>query len=219
MLTPLNGYSNIDIPNDLVMDNRIVGSLTFPDLSNHIGLSIDIEGCKSLLDPEIKKGKRCVICNMHELRSRDIKGNTFPIPRNNRCKECPFIFNSAPKKGEGCRIGCGARFLKYGIINPRNVGKCQFFYFMYYKQLQFKLPDTPFRDYLGNYNDEKIPPGVFIDSDNTRQFMWIIHHWNGLWWDDRVWNLMLVLNTEHGYIHGLLNREYEPWKLIQENSF
>jgi len=202
----MDGYSEIIIPVELITDTKMTGSFTFLDLSNHQGLNIDRKGCESLLNPEKSKGKLCVTCNRHERRSR-----------KTICKKCPFSFNSASTAGAGSRVGCGAIFSKYGIIDPGNVGKCWFFYFMYYPDLQFKFPDLPFRDYLGNYNKFKIPFNIL--DERIKQFRWIMHHWNGLDWDDRVWNLMLVLNTEHGYIHGLLNREYEPWNLIQENSF
>lgn len=168
---------------------------------------IDFEGCVSCLNPESDQGKFCVVCNRHERRSR-----------KTICKKCPFCFNSSPKKGEGSRVGCGAVFSKCGLVDAGNIGKSQFFYFLYYQMLSFNLPDLPVVDYLGNFNSNKLPINCDVDPEKVKNFTWILHHINSYYWDDRVWNLLLVVNTEHGYIHGLDNREYQPWKLIQERT-
>ncbi len=155
-------------------------------------MDVDIEGCKSLLNPE--KNKYCVICNVHERRSRKTK-----------CKNCACIFNSAPKAGAGSRIGMSANFKKYGIEEPSKLGKYQFFYFMYYPELNFELPSLPSIDLEGN-------------DIRNKTFKWIIHHENGIHYDDRVWNLILMINTEHGVIHGEMNKINKPWEIIQESA-
>lgn len=170
---------------------------------------IDFKGCISCLNPEVDQGKFCVVCNRHERRSR-----------NTICKKCPFCFNSASKKGIGSRVGCGKVFEKYGLVDPGNIGKYQFFYFLYYPELNFNFPEPLTKDYLGNYNKDKLlgKKKAFIDPSKIKKFKWVVHHINCIDWDDRVWNLILVLNTEHGSIHGEDNRTYNSWKLIQEKT-
>lgn len=169
-------------------------------------MDVDIEGCKSLLNPV--RNRYCVVCNVHEMRSRKI-----------RCSKCPCIFHSAPKAGVGSRVGMSGRFKEYGILKPDDLGKYQFFYYMYHPELKFESPDLPLEDLEGNFNKILLEDNTQVPIEKQKIFKWIIHHENGIWHDDRVWNLIRMLNTEHGVIHGEMNREYKPWKLIQEAVF
>ena len=149
-------------------------------------MNVDIEGIKSLLK------KQCVICDVSEKRMHGI-----------RCKKCPFVFNTQDTNSKRARVGTGAKFYKYGV--PKDTGKHQFYYFLYYPELNFEYPPVPEIDLYDNVN-----PGTW---------RWIIHHLNGNHFDDRIWNLLLVLNTEHGKLHADLNSERNIWWNIQETSF
>lgn len=176
--------------------------------------NIDINGAISLLNPEYdpkskKKGnsKLCCICNLHERRSK-----------KQRCEKCPFIFDSASEAGSGSRVGMGADFEKYGFPQwwrSKNGGKCQFFWYLYHTESNWEYPILPEIDSLENINNF----GKEDDDNNPKfkTFMWIIHHVNGLPWDDRFWNLLLMLNTEHTALHQEQDKLYKPWMNMQLN--
>ena len=160
-------------------------------------MTVDREGILSELKPE------CAMCDVHKR-----------IGQNTRCRPCLFIKHSAPRSGKPCRIAVGARLTKYGL--PKELGKYQFFYLLYHPELNWEFPQLPVTDMYGNYNKMAITAQfqIFIDPDRLKEFKWIVHHVNGFNWDDRIFNLLLVLNTEHGVIHG----EDHYWKRIQQEA-
>lgn len=152
-------------------------------------MDVDINGVIGLLK------KDCIMCNL------TLRKAAFCI-----CKDCPFIFSSRTNKENNpnttrTRTGCGKPFRKYGINWA--MGKERLFYFLYHPELDFEWPPLPEYDTLGNHHTEK-------------KFMWAIHHINGLYWDDSPWNLLLCLNTEHGYFEGESRREERKWNKILE---
>lgn len=167
------------------------------------GALFDVPGAISLLDPEAKDGKFCAVCNLHEMRNPSV-----------RCKECPFVFSSISKKGKRARVGMGAKFLKYGFskqwINKMG-GKCQFYFFIFRPGLNFQYPPLPQQDALGNYNQDNLPD-FEVDSERIKELNWHVHHSNGVWYDDRPWNLILMLNTDHGFLHGMGKIHHESWR-------
>jgi hypothetical protein len=147
-------------------------------------------GILSLLNPEIDKGKYCICCNLHYMRSS-----------GQRCKNCPFIFNSS-HGNDATKISPGSKFKLFGVPNATNFGKYHLFYFLYYPELNFTLPSIPPFDLFGNPT-----------TDKTK---WAIHHINGQNWDDTIWNLLLVLNTEHPYFESLTKQEKTSFFLANQ---
>ena len=150
--------------------------------------NVDAQGCMSLLDPEGKDGKFCAICDLH---ARDEDGT--------RCTKCPFIKASAEKAGAKTRVACGAKFKQFGI--DWECGIYNFFFFLYNLHLNWQLPPVPSVDLLGNFNQ-----GSFIaegkSKNEVKKFSWAIHHLDGNRCNNLPWNLLLVINTEHGCFHG-----------------
>ena len=144
-------------------------------------MNVDIKGVLSILNPEKEKGKYCVCCNLHYMRSSKL-----------RCKECPFVFNST-HGNDASKISPGSKFKQYGIPDATKFGKYHLYYFLYYPELNFEYPSIPQVDMFGN--------------ETTRNIIWIIHHINGFNWDDTIWNLLLVLNTEHNYFEQMTKHE------------
>lgn len=186
---------------------------------------VDAKGCWSVLNPDIngKIKKECVTCNMHERRSR-----------KNRCKKCPFNFKST-EPGNGSKVGMGAKFKPFikvytGVIDAdgnrevrdcltsdiEEIGKCQFFYFMYHPELEWEFPPFPDTDSLGNIRIGSELAKTCNDVKKLKNFLNTIHHNNTLWYDDRYFNLTHTINTEHGAIHGEINRKNRPMELIHE---
>jgi len=151
---------------------------------------IDRQGIISFLKPD------CIDCNMH-LRKLE----------KTRCSDCKLIFNSTywnnNKTYRRTRVGCSREFSKYGIDNPPELGKCQLFYFLYHPELNFKLPPVPMVDLNKN---------TWLD----KKFIWHLHHINGEYWNDNIWNLLLCLSTEHKSIE---NAEQKYIKEMKDKSF
>ena len=154
---------------------------------------INREEVVKLLNPEKEKGKYCVCCNLHYMRSS-----------KQRCKDCPFIFNSS-HGNDATKISPGSKFSKLGIPGAEKYGKYHLFYFLYYPELNFTLPPIPEKDLFDNL------------TTNTTQ--WIVHHINGFNWDDTIWNLMLVLNTEHNYFEQITRQEKLQYATLSEKFF
>lgn len=188
---------------------------------------VDTKGLWSVLDPEPggKVKKVCVTCNMHERRSR-----------GNRCKKCPFNFKSTEPEN-GSKVGMGAKFKPFikvytGAVNSDGsrevrdctlddiveIGKCQFFYFMYHPELEWEFPPLPDMDSLGNIRKGSELAKTCKDKKKLKTFMDTIHHNNTIWHDDRYFNLTHTINTEHGSIHGEINRKNRHLELIHENK-
>lgn len=101
------------------------------------------------------------------------------------CKNCPFRLNSITENkryGKRTRV-CPAEFFKsFGIKKPGDIGKHTLFYFLYHPEFNFKLPK----------------------DDKGRSYH--IHHKNGLYYDDRYENLVLVTNSEHRVLEAELTK-------------
>jgi len=91
----------------------------------------------------------------------------------NICQDCNFKYS---------RDGSFLREIK--------ISKSHLFYFLYHPELNFKFPELPYEDYLGN------------NKDDQKQWRWELHHEDGKHWNDVEWNLILVLKTEHQHLHG-----------------
>ena len=150
--------------------------------------NVNVEGIKSLLDPE------CKLCNIHN-----------KILNKERCKGCIFILNSAQVKGKPSRVGCGAKLKIYGILHPNHLGRLHLFIFIYYPKLNFQFPAVPFKDVFGNTIYDK-------------HLMWHVHHINGNHNDNRKINLLLCLNTEHGYLSKKPNCKNVLYEVKKRNS-
>ncbi len=119
--------------------------------------------------------EECFGCNVHEKYLNKI-----------RCKPCPFIFNSTHnhknEEKKRTRVGCSARFKKYGIIDPEHLGKNQITFFLNNPELNFRMPEFPEFDLFGRPRKDS--------------WKWHIHHMEEFW-NDNKWCQLLVLNTEH----------------------
>ena len=69
-----------------------------------------------------------------------------------------------------------------------DISKSHLFYFLSHPELNFKFPDLPDQDFLGNERS-----GTY--------WRWELHHEDGNHWNDEEWNVMLVLKTEHMHLH------------------
>jgi hypothetical protein len=103
---------------------------------------------------------------------------------NKRCKSCSFKCGS-----DGAATG--KNFLDYNI--KIDLPKSHYFYFIYHKELNWKFPVLPDLDL---YNKSK---------STHKKWNWIIHHEDLNHSNDSKWNLILLINTEHHYIH-ILNK-------------
>jgi len=103
---------------------------------------IDREGILSLIK------KDCVDCN---LKVRMMKGI--------RCKDCPFVSCSGERKSRKnyftTGIACGAKFRQFGIDPNGRLGKSYLFYFIYYPEKNWTVPDDFELHHLNaeNWND------------------------------------------------------------------
>ncbi len=109
----------------------------------------------------------CVSCNFN---------------KRTRCNNCNFV--------KGHNLQTGKTFKKIGI--PIGLEKSKLFYYLYHSELNWKLPNIPEYDFIGNHK-------------STRQFHWVLHHEDCNHFNDNEWNLILCLNTEHKYFHNLEN--------------
>ena len=172
-------------------------------------MAVDFIGAKGLLRlPDGRKNvPGCPRCNVYMMY---LEGRL--------CKGCPFKLCSGAvskhQKGKKrLRPYPGEKFKKYGWNFGQKYGKHTFFYFMYHPWMNCKFPPYPEEDLLGqgiailNERGEKIS-----DDTTTKKFQWHIHHWNGNYWDDSPWNLLLCLNTEH----GLFEAENKKFNKITE---
>jgi hypothetical protein len=117
----------------------------------------------------------------------------YEVANGTKCKKCPFV-SASWGTGKGVkkklpRPGCGAELVnelkKLGLTFKNSLGKHQLFYFLHHPELNFKYPEIPEQNFLG-------------DDRNGKNWFWIIHHCNGNFWDDRKFNLMLCLcGAEH----------------------
>lgn len=157
-------------------------------------MAVDFNGARGLLmRPDARKDiPGCIQCNYHMMKLE-----------NRVCPNCPFKSNSKPSAGKKykshrCRVYPGQGFRRYGWNFGQKYGKHTFFYFMYYPWMNCQFPEYPDEDLLGNKIAILDSNGVKISGDDTKKFLWHIHHINGNYWDDSPWNLLLCLNTEHG---------------------
>ena len=130
---------------------------------------------------------KCIACDPHNLRYlglREKGGNCKLLKR-----KCAFTFYSKDKVNKSpvsiSSFGGGGAFKPYGIENPYALGKDKIFYFLYYPELKFETPPIPTMDRFGK---------LLID---VKKLEWQLHHLDGNHWNDNIWNLFLVLNTEH----------------------
>ena len=111
----------------------------------------------------------CMTCDFWEKFKSKIK-----------CDDCPFT-----KSSQGAVTG--KKFKKYGI--KVGIPKQYLYYFLNHPELNWKLPNIPDEDYLGN------------SRLNYNRWNWEIHHEDGNHWNDSEWNQLLVLFTEHSHLH------------------
>ena len=97
------------------------------------------------------------------------------------CCDCPFTAQNYRYFRVKRLHGLNSRY--YGMM------KHHLYYFMYHPELDFKYPTLPDFDYLGNCR---------IDG---KRWHWVVHHEDGNSWNDREWNLLLMLHTEHFHVH------------------
>lgn len=109
------------------------------------------------------------------------------IKNKDRCDNCIFVMNNqvVVKKD-------------FEINQLRNISKSHFFYFLHYPHLNYIYPDLPEVDFLGTKRGDR------------KRWWWEIHHEDGNHWNDNKWNIILILNTEHQYLHRL--HYYNPMK-------
>jgi hypothetical protein len=133
-------------------------------------MSIDWNGVKKVLKAE------CMICNWYER-----------VGMKNVCSDCPFCYNSAPKKGQPSRIGLSAKVFKpLGLTNKQisNWGRHHLFMYLFHEELNCQPPDLPDKDRYGN----------IVDKQKDK---YSINHGNGLHYDNREGNLGWTLPKEH----------------------
>jgi len=155
-------------------------------------MAVDFYGARGLIRP--CDGQRnipgCYRCNVHLM---DLEGRL--------CRGCPFCFNSRIE-GKRSRVYPGKEFKRFGWNFGQRYGKHHFFWFMYHPWANCQFPEYPDEDLLGNKIAIVDSNGRKISGDGTKKFLWHIHHLNGNYWDDSPWNLLLCLNTEHGFFEA-----------------
>jgi hypothetical protein len=153
---------------------------------------VDWDGARGLI--KITDGRKgipgCWRCNVHVM---SLEGR--------QCPDCPFKFNSRVE-GKRSRVYPGKKFRKYGWAYGQKYGKHTFFYFLYHPWMNCQFPNYPQVDLLGNRKAILDSSGRIISGRGTKRFQWHIHHLNGNYWDDSPWNLLLCLNTEHGFFEA-----------------
>jgi len=159
-------------------------------------MAVDFIGAKGLLKlPDGRKNiPGCHKCNVHLMSLEE-----------RQCPDCPFSFTSrygTLKMKRRCRVYPGKKFKKYGWNFGQKYGKHTFFFFMYYPWMNCQFPPYPQKDLLGIRIATLDENGRKISGDGTKKFQWHIHHINGNYWDDSIWNLLLCLNTEHGWFEA-----------------
>ena len=163
---------------------------------------IDWDGARGLI--KIIDGHKgipgCWKCNVHVMSSE-----------GRQCKCCPFVFNSRGATSRS-RVYPGKEFKKYGWTFGQKYGKSHFFYFMYHPWANCQLPALPQVDLLGNIKATLDSNGRIISGRGTKKFQWHLHHINGNYWDDSYFNLLLCLNTEHGFFES----EVRYWNKLAE---
>jgi hypothetical protein len=159
-------------------------------------MAVDFYGARGLLKPcDGQNGcPGCYKCNVHLMY---LEGRM--------CSDCPFSFNSRAEN-KRTRVYPGKKFKRYGWNFGQKYGKHTFFYFMYHPWMNCKFPEYPDEDLLGNRIATLDERGRKISGDGTKRFLWHIHHLNGNYWDDSPWNLLLCLNTEHGFFEADVKR-------------
>ena len=100
-----------------------------------------------------------------------------------RCVDCPFVFDKP-------RVLLSQLFIDRGI---KKIQKHELYFFLYNPHLMWSYPELPDYDFNNNY------------FKNYKRWNWVVHHEDGNHWNDNIWNLLLVLNTEHSYIHMIEN--------------
>lgn len=143
---------------------------------------------QNLNETEIKNlvpGK-CTLCSVPTMNKT-----------NSKCEDCPFTISS-----DRGRVGCSAIFKQFGIIEPSQYGKHHLFFFIFYHpEFDYKWPAIPEYD-------------IFGQTQNDKQLRWEIHHINTIHSDDRKQNLLLCLNTEHGWVQNLSKKIKDTRKII-----
>jgi len=130
---------------------------------------------------------------IYELKDDCVSCNVVNKKNNNeRCNNCIFVIyaNDRPVINKNIRR-------KY---NLPLLTKSYFYYLLYHPELNWKLPNLPMRDYLGNYSYDK------------KNWFWVIHHEDLNHFNDSKWNLILMLNTEHSYLHMTNLGDNHPMK-------
>jgi len=111
---------------------------------------IDRNGILSLLKRDKNGNVECIYCNF---RIREVK--------NIKCPNCPFIKCSGERKTKADYftggVACGAAFRPFGIPPEGRLGKSYLFYFLFYPELEWSIPDGEVLHHKdgNNYNDHK----------------------------------------------------------------
>jgi hypothetical protein len=98
------------------------------------------------------------------------------IETNTQCENCNFA------------LGRDGAYLKENKLKLK-ITKSHLFYFLIYPELNFKFPPLPIEDFFGNKRKGKM-------------WRWELHHEDGNHWNDVSWNMILVLKSEHMFLHG-----------------
>jgi len=154
---------------------------------------VDYEGLEKFL----------IDCNQCNLREKKENGTICPHYLGHNKKHCGKLrFGCPPAAGEESRLAVTESVGKlFNVPNPKDHGAHHMFFYVYYQQFNCCFPDKPDFDIDGNVNASSILAEA-IEEKMHKHFTWIIHHINGNHWDNRKENLALVLNTEHGRLHG-----------------
>ncbi len=119
---------------------------------------------------------------IYELKEECVTCNVVSKKHDNtRCNDCCFAIYADD----------------YPVINSKIrkkyelplLTKSHFYYLSYHPELSWKLPILPEKDYLENWKYKK------------KKWFWVIHHEDMNHFNDSEWNLLLLLNTEHSYLH------------------
>lgn len=120
--------------------------------------------------------------DINEIRSL-LKAECTNCIEINKCSNCPFQLGWLYHSYE---IYTGPKFNKFNI---NRIYKHYLYYFLSHPELEFKFPELPKYDKLGNSDNDGI------------LWRWEIHHKDGNHRNDEEFNLELLLFTEHRSIH------------------
>ena len=120
-----------------------------------------------------------------------------------RCKPCMFKIGSDGAETSSILKNHNNE-IEIGIPKPR------FFYFLHHPELNWNFPPLPTHDLYGN--------------ETTGNEWWNIHHEDGNHCNDDIWNLVLLLNTEHHRIHAfernpMDNVDIEQFKILIRDKY